>query len=171
MGGTIPINQVKNDDRKGKFERLADKVDIFFSFLIIVLLIIIVASTFMQVIFRFILNSPLIWPEEIARMSYVWISFLGMALLVRRGTLLGVDTLLQAVNDRLKKVFVFFSRIIMFLMLIIITWLGYEMLARVQGQSLPATSLSTQWMYVIAPISGALAIFNLLEIMFRKKFE
>lgn len=50
-----------------------------------------------QVIFRYILNSPLTWSEEFARYSFVWISYLGCAYCV------GVDghTSITALRDKL----------------------------------------------------------------------
>jgi hypothetical protein len=33
-----------------------------------------------QVFFRYVLNNSLPWPEEVARLGFVWVVFLGMAL-------------------------------------------------------------------------------------------
>ena len=50
-----------------------------------------------QVIARYLFNSPLVWSEEFARYSFVWISYLGCAYCV------GVDghTRITAVLDRM----------------------------------------------------------------------
>ncbi len=37
----------------------------------------------LQVVFRYVLNDPLTWPEEIARNSFVWMTALGVAKLYR----------------------------------------------------------------------------------------
>lgn len=39
----------------------------------------IVALTIAQVFFRFALNSPLVWSEELARLLLVWVTFIGAA--------------------------------------------------------------------------------------------
>jgi len=43
------------------------------------------AIIFMQVILRYIFMSPLSWPEELARYLLIWISCLGSAYAVREG--------------------------------------------------------------------------------------
>lgn len=167
MDRKVPRNRVMTEE-KNKFSKINNVIEYISSFTLILLLIVIVVSTFTQVIFRYVFNTPLIWPEEICRLCYVWISFLGMAILVRKGTLLGVDTLMQLVNDRMKVFFFFFSGIVIAVILALLSFLGYEMLSRIEGQSMPATGLSTQWMYIIVPISGVIAIIFLIEIMFNK---
>ena len=52
--------------------------------LIILLLIIMIAAMALQVFFRYALNSPLDWTEEMARYVYIWIAFLGAGYGVRR---------------------------------------------------------------------------------------
>ncbi|HHX36360.1 MAG TPA: TRAP transporter small permease subunit, partial [Clostridiaceae bacterium] len=44
-----------------------------------------------QVIWRYFLNSPLVWAEEFARYCLVWISFLGSAVALKEGKLAAVD--------------------------------------------------------------------------------
>lgn len=43
--------------------------------LAVVLLLLILILTFAQVIARFVFNAPFFWTEELARHSYVWLSF------------------------------------------------------------------------------------------------
>lgn len=42
----------------------------------VALLVLIVILTFAQVIARFVFHSPFFWTEELARYSYVWLSFI-----------------------------------------------------------------------------------------------
>jgi TRAP-type C4-dicarboxylate transport system permease small subunit len=43
------------------------------------------AVIFMQVLLRYVFKSPLTWPEELARYFLIWISCLGSACAVREG--------------------------------------------------------------------------------------
>jgi TRAP-type C4-dicarboxylate transport system permease small subunit len=47
------------------------------------LLIAIFALINLQVFFRYVVNDPLSWPEEIARLLFVWAAYLGVAKLFR----------------------------------------------------------------------------------------
>ena len=43
-----------------------------------VLLVVLFLLTVVQVFFRYVLNNPLPWPEEIARYSFIWITYIGL---------------------------------------------------------------------------------------------
>jgi len=55
------------------------------------LLLFMVCITFLQVIFRYLLKSPLSWPEEIARWCLVWITFFGSVYGFDNGALVKID--------------------------------------------------------------------------------
>ena len=50
------------------------------------LLIVSVAVMAMQITLRLVFNSPLSWPEEAVRYSFVWVVYLGSTVAVTRGT-------------------------------------------------------------------------------------
>ncbi|MCJ7830675.1 MAG: TRAP transporter small permease subunit, partial [Desulfobacterales bacterium] len=64
---------------------------------------VIVALTILQVFFRFALDSPLIWSEELARLLLVWVTFLGAAVICWDGTHLNVDTLFMKIPPKLRR--------------------------------------------------------------------
>lgn len=43
------------------------------------LLAVMTALILLQVFFRYVLNSPLVWAEELARLNMIWMAFLGAA--------------------------------------------------------------------------------------------
>jgi TRAP-type C4-dicarboxylate transport system permease small subunit len=67
--------------------------DLFLPVRIIVTLtfIVIVILTLAQIFFRFALDSPLIWSEELARLLTVWMTFIGAAVVSWDGRHLNVD--------------------------------------------------------------------------------
>ena len=50
---------------------------------------------FLQVIFRYVLNLPLFWTEELARYCLVWASLLGSAVAVKRGQHIAVTIFME----------------------------------------------------------------------------
>ncbi|MEM0907877.1 MAG: TRAP transporter small permease [Pseudomonadota bacterium] len=61
------------------------RVLITLSFIAIVLL------TLAQIFFRFVLDSPLIWSEELSRLLIVWVTFIGAAVVCWDGRHLNID--------------------------------------------------------------------------------
>ena len=47
----------------------------------------------LEVVSRYILNVSLAWSEEIARHLFIWASFLGAGVALKRGAHIGVDSL------------------------------------------------------------------------------
>ena len=62
---------------------------------IIVFMAALLAAVDVQIFFRYVLNDSLIWPEEVARILLVWISFIGAAAVSRQGGHLCIDTLVD----------------------------------------------------------------------------
>ena len=55
--------------------RLRDWLDAVMGWLLVVLMATVAVVVFLQVFYRYVLNNPLPWPEETARMAVVWLSF------------------------------------------------------------------------------------------------
>lgn len=53
--------------------------------------LVILAVTLAQVFFRYVLDAPLIWSEELSRLLIVWVAFLGGAVVCWDGRHLNVD--------------------------------------------------------------------------------
>lgn len=64
---------------------------------------VIVVLTITQVFCRFVLNSPLVWSEELARLSVVWMTFIGAAVVCWDGTHLNVDVVFLHMPSRLRR--------------------------------------------------------------------
>ena len=77
---------------------------------------------FLQLFSRFILKSPLIFTEEIARYSYVWITFIGMSLATKTGDHIKVDFFIKLLPS--KRQF-FLERITNIINAILFLYLGY----------------------------------------------
>lgn len=59
---------------------------------------------FAQVVFRYILKSPLSWSEELSRYLFVWVSFIGSVVAARRGQHIGVELLVNRFPTQIQKV-------------------------------------------------------------------
>ena len=55
-----------------------------------------------QIVCRFVLEISVPWTEEVSRLVFVWLAFLGAALGAREGTLIVIDTLPEVVGPRWK---------------------------------------------------------------------
>ena len=119
-----------------------------------VILWIFVVLTSIQVILRYIFNSPLDWPEELNQILLVWMTFIGGVGLSRKNLHLRVDI----VDDFLPKKILIFLRsffnisTIIFMAIIIIG--GIELFNEMIYERTPAMRLKLSYVYLIVPISS-----------------
>ena len=70
---------------------LIKAADFVVAFLLTIAASSMIISMFLQVVFRFVFNSPLYWTEELSRYSFICIVFIGAAWAGKQGMHLGVD--------------------------------------------------------------------------------
>src|SRR5689334_20217217 len=68
--------------------------------LAVVLFIAILVLVNFQIFARFALSISVPWTEEVSRLVFVWLAFLGAAIGMREGTLIVIDTLPEVLGDR-----------------------------------------------------------------------
>jgi TRAP-type C4-dicarboxylate transport system permease small subunit len=76
-------------------KHLAQRLERITEYFMVLALVILVLSVFSNVVLRYIFNTGIPAAEEVARLMFVWITFLGAILALRRHALLGVE-LIQA---------------------------------------------------------------------------
>ena len=77
----------------GRVELARSRLERGVSALTVLLVFGLVALTLGQVVMRYVFNAPLRWSEELARYTFVWISFLSVYLTYRQGAHLSLDIL------------------------------------------------------------------------------
>lgn len=65
-----------------------------------VLIVAILLLVIVQIVARYVLNSPFVWTGEIARFGLIWVTFLGAAFVMARGRHITVDVVSQPFGPR-----------------------------------------------------------------------
>lgn len=132
--------------------------------ILIVLFFVMVVVVFLQVLFRFALDQPLAWTEELARYLLVWITFLGSGYAMSVKAHPSVELLYERANGIVKKVMMVLSTasIIFFFWQIIVR--SFEFIQRSMVQTSPALQIPMGYIYTAIPIASVLFILNLLYV-------
>lgn len=69
----------------------------------------------LQIIMRYVFNSPLTWSEEIARYIFIYVTFLGAGLLVYERGHLFVEVIFSKISGKAKTVLIFIIDLIVLL--------------------------------------------------------
>ena len=78
-------------------------VDKILDYFVVVLFLVVFLVVILQVFMRFVLNSPLVWSEELARYLFMWVSLIGWAFAARSGTHIRIAIIADNLPARVRK--------------------------------------------------------------------
>ena len=130
---------------------------------VIVISITMVLVTLAQVIFRYLIEDPLPWSEELARYCFVWIVFLGAAIGLSRGAHLGVDLLVNQFPERWQRGFAFLTNIMITCFAFAVIYASLPVIKMNMFQHSPALGVQMSLIYIAIPISMCLIALISIE--------
>ena len=120
------------------------------------LLVLLVITTSLQVFTRYVLNRPFTWTEEVARMLFTWIIFLGAALIAKRSSHISIDIVTKALPPGLRRRVLVASHVITLVIVITLAVKGVQLLQITGASASPA--LSIPWVYIYAAFPLCMAL-------------
>ncbi|MGE0502292.1 MAG: TRAP transporter small permease [Rhizobiaceae bacterium] len=111
-----------------------------------------------QVIGRYAVHNPPDWTEELARVAFLYATFLGAALAVARRAHLGIDLVANALPVRARAAFQISWRLLACACLAVIAYQGYFLVQRLSGQPLTSVPISKGFMFAAVPVGCALVL-------------
>jgi TRAP-type transport system small permease protein len=128
-------------------------------------LVLLVVITSLQVFTRYVLNAPLSWTEEAARMIFTWIIFIGAALIVKRCSHISIDYLAKILPAAPRRWLLLASHAFTLAVVLILAIKGFHLLQITGASESPA--LGIRWVYVYAafPIGMSLMAVRYLAAL------
>ena len=80
----------------------------------------------LNVIFRYFLNSPIKWTDEVVTSLFIWTVFMGSAYAHRRHAHLGVDIVVNLIHGKSRDVIEFIMDILQILILVLLTYISAQ---------------------------------------------
>lgn len=130
-------------------------------------LAVMLVCTLLQVTVRFLLTRfgilmSVPWSEELARFVMIWIVFLGTAIACRKGQLIALEFLADAVRPRIGFAIRMFALVFCLVFFVLLVWLGWEYVIGNLIEHSPVMTIPMAWVYVALPICAVLMIVNTL---------
>jgi len=131
----------------------------------LVLMVGLVVDVFLGVFSRYVLQATFGWYDEVARLCFIWIVFLGAAVAVRRGMHFRMRLFVDRLGPRAAPLAEYVSTATVVLFGGILLAGGYAILPLARRQVTDALEISMLWFYAALPVGGALMIlFALLQL-------
>lgn len=124
---------------------------------------VLVISTFMQVVFRFVLNSPLAWTEELARYCLIYLTFLGAAYAMAMKQHVIVEFFTNLFPPIGRKIFYTIATLVNLFFFSLMIYYGLELSLNSMEQTSPVLRIPMGVIYSVIPVSGLLLVINTLS--------
>jgi len=121
------------------------------------------------VFFRYVMQSPFMWTEEVARYLLVWLGFTAINIALRQDRHIKVEVLQKLVPPLVGKVVSYLVDALIAFFFIILLQQGY--LLAVNNIMMASTfQLSMSWILVAVPVAAALTLIQLFLRVIKKIF-
>jgi TRAP-type C4-dicarboxylate transport system permease small subunit len=150
-----------------------DGVNSLIEYITFAMFAVLVAIGGLQVFNRFVISKPLTWSEEITKILFFYIVFLGASMALRKGAFAVVDIIYDHVPGKMRIVFDLFNNAMVLLFMLIFVKLGIQISVISSTQVTPALQMPQAVVYAAVPIGCFLLLITSLELLIgiiRKNF-
>lgn len=120
------------------------------------------------VFFRFVVQSSLAFPEELILYLFVWITFLGSAITLRRNAHAAIGIFVSWLPDVARRIALLTATVTSGLFFLILIVKGGQLTARVAPQISPALEISMAWAYAAVPVGSFFMMLFTIELLARQ---
>ncbi len=118
-----------------------------------------------QVVFRYFLDDPLVWSDELARYLFVWVSFLGWIIAARKRSHLAIDMALARLGPRGRAALRGLGALAAIAFAAILAWYGWRIALRNADVETTALFFSQGVVYAIVPAAAvAVGLYALADL-------
>ena len=144
----------------GGWRRLSDALHRATGWVCVALVLFMTGEVLVHVFFRYALFAPLKWGEELARLAMIWTGMLGIALALREGEHMGLETLQGLLGPRARAALRLGGHVLVLAFLGVLGGWGWAMALEARGSVLPALQISWTWAMVAVPVTALLQIVH-----------
>jgi TRAP-type transport system small permease protein len=114
---------------------------------IILLMALLVALTFIQVVARYVMSSPFTGTDQLARIASVWLTFMGAAVAVWKNKNIRIETIEKFLPEPVRKFMFLVFDLLLIVLLVVMSVKAYEVTEMGATQDIIATPFSYAVMY------------------------
>lgn len=132
---------------------------------LVILLVVMVILIFVQVVMRYCFNSSLSWSEELARILFIWVSWVGISLGQKKSEHIKITMVTDKLKGNAKKTILVLSDLCTLAILGILCVKGTEVVTHIMGlgAAMPATGFPKWIVYSAVPLSCLLMAIRVLK--------
>lgn len=120
-----------------------------------------------QILCRFVLSLGVPWTEEVSRLLFIWLAYVGAAIGLREGSLIVIDTLPQVLGPRAKAIIAPVVRVLSFAVIVFLFGASIPLVRSVWPTTLATVDwISNGWAYLAFTASfGAMIAYSVAPLL------
>lgn len=140
--------------------------------LLVVCLLVMVVVIFLQVVMRYGFNSSLSWSEELARILFIWASWIGISFGQKKGEHIKITLVIDNLRGKARTIVLFLADLFTLAILAVLLFKGVEITQKIfnMASTTPALFIPKWILYASVPISCTLMSIRVLKSMWDKIF-
>jgi len=131
------------------------------------LMAVLVADVFLGVWSRYVMRATFQWYDEVARLCFVWMIFLGAAVAVRRGAHFRLHLVIDRFGDATRRRIELLVTLTVIAFAAVLVTGGIAIFPIARRQVTDALEISMVWFYGALPVGGALMILFALPHLWK----
>ncbi|WP_272491023.1 TRAP transporter small permease [Enterovibrio paralichthyis] len=118
-----------------------------------------------QIVTRWLFNDPSLWSEELARVLFMYMSLIGCAIALKRGTHVNITFFSDKLPEKIRLVLVLSLEFAVLVSIFAIIYLGYQHVQRTAFFELITLGISSKWMNYSLPLGGLFMVVRQVQKM------
>jgi TRAP-type C4-dicarboxylate transport system permease small subunit len=115
-----------------------------------------------QVVFRYVLDHPLAWSEELTRYLIIWLTFLGSSLGIRKNGHIRVEILFRMIPPAWGKALNIFIELSILFFLAVLVWQGIHTTRVFMLFKSSALGLAQGYVFMAVPVGACIMICHMI---------
>lgn len=151
-----------------KIPKIIRWLDLYFEEAVCVLSLVLLSVVMMlQIILRYVFQSPLPWAEEFCRYCFIYSSLFGIGYCIRNNKMLRVDLLIGMLPPFLGKLLDIFGDLASFVFYVLFAYASWQTTMKLMSlhQLSPALQMPVWIVYLSGPLGFALALLRIIQKM------
>ena len=125
-----------------------------------------VLAVLLQVFYRYVLLSPLSWSEELARFTFVWITFLGGAMALGKHLHFGIDYFVNKFPPKFKELLEVMTMSLVLVFVVVLFFKGVAVAGAARTFKSAGLGMRMDLVYGVIPLSSLImAYYAISEII------
>jgi len=156
------------------YKKLGHIYNRFEEIFLVILLLIMVVVIFLQVVMRYAFNNSLSWSEELARILFIWVSWVGISFGQKRAEHIKITLVTDAVKGKAKEIVLLVADLCTLGILVVLLVKGIQITDKIYTMAsiTPALSVPKWLVYASVPVSCLLmAVRVIRDIVVRFKLS